>query len=86
MDKEEMPGLIQHEEYLQEEYLKERKQHALSLHDINIKFLSRGCVITVGCRSIPFTTINQGMNALREYVNSPIESRKAWEEVLRVSE
>jgi hypothetical protein len=47
---------------------------------INIRFLSIGCVIDVGCKSIPFTTIEEGMKALNDYIANPYETRKIWEE------
>ena len=50
-------------------------------YSINIRFLSIGCVIEVGCKSVPFSTIEEGMKALNDYVDKPYEVRKAWEEV-----
>lgn len=47
---------------------------------INIRFLSIGCLIEVGCKSVPFSTIKEGMKALNDYVSNPFEVRKAWEE------
>jgi hypothetical protein len=52
------------------EYLRE--------YDIRIKFHSVGCVIQVGCKSIPFSTLKEGMNALTEYVNNPKEAIEFW--------
>lgn len=49
-------------------------------YQINIRFLSIGCVIEVGCKSIPFSTIEEGMKALNDYVANPYETRKIWEE------
>lgn len=50
-------------------------------YSINIRFLSIGCIIEVGCRSIPFSTISEGMKALNDYVDKPYEVKKAWQEV-----
>ena len=47
---------------------------------INIRFLSIGCVIEVGCKSVPFPTIAEGMKALNDYVANPYEVRKVWEQ------
>jgi hypothetical protein len=52
----------------------------LRYHQINIRFLSIGCVIEVGCKSIPFSTIKEGMEALNNYVANPYEVTKIWEE------
>ena len=49
-------------------------------YSINIRFLSIGCVIEVGCKSVPFSTVKEGMKALNDYVSNPFEVRKAWEE------
>jgi hypothetical protein len=57
----------------------QRKQDALSDYSINIEFLSIGCVIRVGCKSIPFSTVEDGMKALNDYVANPQEIRKTWE-------
>ena len=49
-------------------------------YPINIRFLSIGCIIEVGCKSVPFSTIAEGMKALNDYVDNPYETRKIWEE------
>jgi hypothetical protein len=52
----------------------------LRYHQINIEFLSIGCVIKVGCKSVPFATIKDGMKALNDYIANPYEVTKIWEE------
>jgi hypothetical protein len=52
------------------EYLRE--------YDIRIKFHTLGCVIEVGCKSIPFSTAELGMIALAAYVNNPKEAIEFW--------
>jgi hypothetical protein len=49
-------------------------------YSLQIEFLSIGCLIRVGCRSIPFSTVKEGMKALNDYVANPYETRKIWEE------
>jgi hypothetical protein len=56
------------------------RNECLRDYSINIEFLSVGCVIRVGCKSIPFSTIEEGMKALNAYVDHPYETRKIWEE------
>lgn len=56
------------------------RMEVLRDYQINIKFLSIGCVISVGCKEIPFTTVKQGMEALNQYVNDPVSLRKLWNE------
>lgn len=56
------------------------KTELLGWHQINIKFLSIGCVIEVGCKSVPFATVKEGMKALNDYVANPYEVTKIWNE------
>jgi hypothetical protein len=56
------------------------RSECLRDYQINIRFLSIGCVIEVGCKSVPFSTVEEGMKALNAYVDHPYETRKIWEE------
>ena len=58
---------------------KPSRMEALRDFQIGIKFLSIGCIISVGCKEIPFTTVKEGMKALNDYVVNPVETRKIWE-------
>lgn len=58
---------------------KPSRSECLRDYEVRIRFLSIGCVIEVGCKSIPFTTIKEGMTALNEYVEKPYETRQIWE-------
>ena len=64
---------------LAEEQWKPSRQECLRNYEVKIRFLSMGCIISVGCKEIPFTTIKEGMEALNEYVARPYESQQAWE-------
>jgi len=55
------------------------RSECLRNYEVKIRFLTIGCVISVGCKEIPFTTIKEGMEALNEYVARPYESQQAWE-------
>lgn len=59
---------------------KPSRMEALRDFEIGIKFLSIGCIISVGCKEVPFTTIKEGMKALNDYILNPVETRKIWEE------
>jgi hypothetical protein len=68
---------------IQDECAKEwrpSRSECLREYQINIRFLSIGCVIEVGCKSVPFSTIEEGMKALNAYIDHPYETRKIWEE------
>lgn len=55
-------------------------------YEVRIRFLTLGCIIEVGCKSIPFTTIKEGMLALNEYVARPYETRQVWEKKFQEEE
>ena len=52
-------------------------------YEIGIRFTSRGCIVRVGCKEIPFETIENGMKAINDYVNNPYEERIKWEGILK---
>lgn len=54
------------------------RQECLRDYEVKIRFLSIGCIISVGCKEIPFTTIKEGMKALNDYVANPHEVRETW--------
>lgn len=63
-----------------------RKGEFLRNHEINIRFLSVGCVIRVGCKEVPFTSIEEGMRELNDYVKDPYQSTKRWNEIFNKNE
>lgn len=63
------------------EYQPSRKE-LLKQNSIRIAFCSRGCLIDIGCKSIPFETIESAMEALNKYINNPWEEQKKWEKIL----
>ena len=50
----------------------------LSQYEIRIKFVSLGCLISVGCKSFAFSTVEEGMKALNAYVENPVEECEKW--------
>jgi hypothetical protein len=59
------------------EYRPKRSQ-MLKDYEINLRFLSVGCVIRIGCKEIPFRDISEAMEELNNYVKNPHESHKKW--------
>lgn len=53
-------------------------QELLMQHDIRIKFLSRGCVIDIGCKSIPFSSTEDAIEELKKYFDNPNETQLRW--------
>lgn len=58
------------------------KQEFLSQWDVNINFLSRGCVIRVGCKSIPFSSNDEAIAELNKYFSNPQETSREWRQKL----
>ena len=57
---------------------KPTNQQLLQQHEIRIQFLSRGCIVHVGCKSIAFESLGEAMKQLNYYVTNTFESEKAW--------
>lgn len=55
-----------------------RKQEMLQNHEINIRFLSVGCIVRVGCKEIAFTTVREAMTAINDYVKNPHGESERW--------
>jgi len=64
-----------------EEYRPSNKQ-ALREYEIGIRFLSRGCVVRVGCKEIAFESAENAMAAINAYVTNPYEEQNAWRKIL----
>jgi hypothetical protein len=74
---------------MDESYPKEyipNKQQILRDYEINIRFLSVGCVIRMGCKEIPFTNVGDAMVELNKYVSNPYEEGKRWNTIFDSAE
>lgn len=58
---------------------KPSRQECLQNYEVKIRFLSLGCIVSVGCKEIPFATVKEGMETLNEYVARPYETKRIWE-------
>jgi hypothetical protein len=54
----------------------------LQEYEIRLQFLSRGCIVHVGCKAIAFETIESAMKEVNEYVNNTYETQKKWRKIL----
>lgn len=59
----------------------ETRNQALQKWEINIRFLSVGCVISVGCKTIGFGDVDEAMRELTNYVSNPLEEREKWNKI-----
>ena len=62
------------------------KQQILREYTIELRFLSVGCVIRVGCKEIPFTNVGEAMEELNKYVSNPYEEGKRWNKIFDSAE
>lgn len=58
------------------------RQYFLREYPITIRFLSIGCVVEVGCKSIPFTSIDEAMKEINAYVANPSKEQQRWRQLL----
>lgn len=56
------------------------KQQLLSRYSIKIDFLSRGCIVNIGCKTIPFEKVEDAITEISRYVNNPEEVEKEYNE------
>ena len=54
----------------EKEYIRPRMDY-LREFEINIRFLSLGCLVRVGCKEIAFTSIDEAMKEVNAYVTNP---------------
>jgi len=57
-------------------------QDYLRQYNIQIRFLSRGCVVTIGCKEIPFSDVTEAMTCLSRYVSNPKEEAENWKTII----
>jgi len=60
---------------------KPKKQEILREYEIGIRFLSVGCVVSVGCKQIPFRSVKEAMDKINKYVENPYEEGKKWHSI-----
>jgi hypothetical protein len=64
-----------------EEYRPTAKE-ALREWEIRIKFLNRGCIVSVGCKDIAFENYIEAMAAINAYVANPWDEQQKWRKIL----
>jgi len=55
---------------------------ALQQHEIRIRFLSRGCIVSVGCKEIAFQDLSDAIHEINKYFTCPYETQQEWREIL----
>ena len=51
---------------------------ALRSYEINIRFLDRGVMVTVGCKQIAFESIETFTKSFRAYMEEPFSVQESW--------
>lgn len=64
-----------------QEYKPSNKE-ALRNFEIRIRFLDRGCIVSVGCKEIAFENYIEAMAALNAYVANPWDEQQKWRKIL----
>jgi len=62
------------------EYIRPRMDYLRS-YEINIRFLTLGCVVRVGCKEIAFTSISEAMQEINAYIANPKELESKYNEL-----
>lgn len=58
------------------------KQEAFMLHEINISFMSKGCIVRVGCKTFAFSSTDEAFLELQKYFEEPLKTQERWTKVL----
>jgi hypothetical protein len=70
------------EQPMEKEYVPTQKE-ALRDFEISIKFLNRGCIVSVGCKSIAFEDVSKAMEEINAYVcGDTYKVQKKWRKIL----
>jgi len=57
-------------------------QQVLQQHEIRIRFLDKGCIVSLGCKDVAFGSPKVALDAIVDYINNPKEVSKNWREVV----
>jgi hypothetical protein len=61
---------------------KPSKTSLLKDFSLQIEFLDRGCIVSVGCKKIAFESIHEAMVAINDYVANPWDEQQKWRKIL----
>lgn len=53
-------------------------QQLLSEYEIRIRFLAKGCVVSVGCKELAFSSVEEAMSHVQNYVQDPRTIGDYW--------
>lgn len=76
-----LESVPQEESAIMNEYRPSNKQ-CLREYEVSLRFLSRGCVVRVGCQEIAFESAEEAIKELNEYVSNTYETQQKWRKIL----
>lgn len=56
-------------------------KYSLKDYELNIRFLSSGVLVSIGCKQIAFETIDRAMEEINAYVKNPKASYEKWNKI-----
>lgn len=65
----------------EKEYRPSNKE-LLREYEIRLRFLSRGCIVSVGCKDIAFENTEDAMKEMNEYVKNTYDTQQKWRKLL----
>lgn len=77
-----MPEAPQVERVAEPKEWRPSNAEALREFEIRIKFLNRGCIVSVGCKEIAFENVASAMDAVNLYVANPWDEQQKWRKIL----
>ena len=77
-----MPQVENCEPCREEREYRPSNKESLREYEIRIRFISRGCIVSVGCKEIAFEDPTKAMEAINAYVANPWEEQKKWRKIL----
>jgi len=59
-------------------------QQVLQQHEIRIRFLDQGCIVSLGCKDVAFGSPELAMESITQYIKYPKQVSKNWREVFNM--
>ena len=58
------------------------KMDLLRDYSVEIRAVSRGCLVRVGCKEIAFSSLEEGLKEVQDYYSDPHKSYAKWTRIL----
>jgi hypothetical protein len=54
------------------------KMDLLRDHTVEIRTVSRGCIVRVGCKEVAFSSLEEGLKEVQDFYSDPHKSYTKW--------